>query len=362
MSERAVARVVYQNPWITVREEAVAGPAGQPRMQPVIDTRVATGVIAMTPDHHVYLVGQYRYAMREYSWEIIEGGGDPGEAPVLTAQRELKEEAGLGATAWQNLGPPIQLSPPYSSEIGHLFLATGLTDVGAEPEGTEELALLCVPLTEAIARVRSGEIKDGMSIIALLLLEQQFRATGHALVPDWAAGRTPLPTYPDPWTLVSTAPQYDTDALHIREDQVLRPDGNPGIYGIVSAGPSASVLVQREDGRMLLHRRIRPATGTEAWELPNAVGPRGSEPLAVAERALATACHDSAHVLQPLAMDLQLTNCHACDRAHLYSATLHGAPADTPTQRWVTPAEAHRLMAHGEILDALSIIGILLHA
>jgi len=361
MSERAVSRVIYHNPWITVREEEMLDSAGQPHTQPIIDTRVATGVIAMTPDHHVYLVGQYRYAMREYSWEIIEGGGDHGEAPMLTAQRELKEEAGIEATHWQALGPPIQLSPPFSSEIGHLYLATGLTEVGAEPEGTEELALLCIPVTEAIARVRSGEIKDGMSIIALLLLEQQLRVEGHPLVPDWAAGRTPLPTYPDPWNLLSSAPQYESDALHIREDQVLRPDGNPGIYGIVSAGPSASVLVQRDDGRMLLHRRIRPATGTEAWELPNAVGPRGSEPLAVAERALSTASQHSGHVLQPLALDLQLTNCHACDRAHLYTATLHGSPADTPALRWVTPADALRLMASGEILDALSIIGILLH-
>lgn len=169
------SKVVYENPWIRVREDAVLRPDGKPGIYGVVETRLATGVVALTPNDEVYLVGQYRYPMGSYSWEIIEGGSDADESALDAAQRELREEAGLVAAHWEPLGPEIHLTNCHSNERGYLFLATGLSEVGATPDGTEELALRKVPLAEALAMVDSGEIADAMSIMALLRLDRARR-------------------------------------------------------------------------------------------------------------------------------------------------------------------------------------------
>ncbi len=162
------SRVVYENPWITVREDQVIRPDGQPGIYGVVETRMATGVLALTDQDEVYLVGQYRYTLEEYSWEIVEGGSDPGESALEAARRELREEAGLVAEHWESLGGEISLTNCHSSERAYLFVARDLREVGASPEGTEDLVLKKVPLEEAIAMVDRGEIKDAVSIMTLL--------------------------------------------------------------------------------------------------------------------------------------------------------------------------------------------------
>ena len=162
------SKVVYENAWIRVREDAVLRPDGQPGIYGVVETRMATGVMAVTEAEEVYLVGQYRYALGEYSWEIIEGGSDAGESALQAAQRELQEEAGLVARDWVALGDEIHLTNCYSNERGYIFVARDLTEVGATPDGTEELQLRKVPVAEALAMVDSGEIKDAITIMALL--------------------------------------------------------------------------------------------------------------------------------------------------------------------------------------------------
>ncbi len=170
------SKVVYENPWIRIREDAVVRPDGKPGIYGVVETRLATGVIALTPENEVYLVGQYRYPMDCYSWEIIEGGSDDNESALDAAMRELREEAGLEAAHWEALGPEIHLSNCHSNERGYLFLATGLIEVEASPDGTEELVIRKVPLAEALAMVDSGEIADAMSIMALLRLDRAQRS------------------------------------------------------------------------------------------------------------------------------------------------------------------------------------------
>ncbi len=162
------SKVVYENEWIKVREDAVIRPDGQPGIYGVVETRLATGVMAVTEAAEVYLVGQYRYALGEYSWEIIEGGSDAGESALEAAQRELQEEAGLVARDWVALGDEIHLTNCHSNERGYIFVARDLTEVGATPDGTEDLQLRKVPVAEALAMVDSGEIKDAMTILALL--------------------------------------------------------------------------------------------------------------------------------------------------------------------------------------------------
>jgi 8-oxo-dGTP pyrophosphatase MutT (NUDIX family) len=130
-------------------------------------------VIALGDDGEVTLVGQYRYTLERYSWEIVEGGAEPGEAPMDAAKRELREEAGLIASRWRALGGPVHLSNCFTDEAGYLFVAEGLTEVDAAPDATERLALRRVPLAEALAEVDRGEITDAMSVIGLLRLARE---------------------------------------------------------------------------------------------------------------------------------------------------------------------------------------------
>jgi len=169
------SRIVYANPWITVREDQVIRPDGAPGIYGVVDTRIATGVLALTPDMQLVLVGQYRYTMNEYSWEIVEGGTDPGESPLAAIQRELREEAGLLAEYWESIGGEIHMSNCHSSEKGFLFVATGLREVEAEPEGTEVLSLRRVPFEEAVRMVTAGEVRDAFSVMGILLLDRLLR-------------------------------------------------------------------------------------------------------------------------------------------------------------------------------------------
>lgn len=159
---------VYENPWLRVRHDTVLRPDKSPGTYTVVEAcKVATGVIALTEDQRMYLVGQYRYPTKNYSWEIIEGGAEPGEDPQHAARRELKEEAGLEAAHWEQLGPEVHLSNCISDERAVFYVARGLTEVGSSPEVTEVLQRRCLPLSEVFAMVDSGVVTDAMTIIAL---------------------------------------------------------------------------------------------------------------------------------------------------------------------------------------------------
>lgn len=162
------SRVVYDNAWITVREDEVVRPDGADGIYGVITTSIATGVVALTDDDHVVLVGQWRYPLEQYSWEIVEGGTDDGEDPMTAAARELREEAGLAADHWEPLGGPVHLSNCFSAEEARLYVARGLHEVGADPDGNEELTRRLVPVDDALAMVDDGTITDAMSVVALL--------------------------------------------------------------------------------------------------------------------------------------------------------------------------------------------------
>jgi 8-oxo-dGTP pyrophosphatase MutT (NUDIX family) len=135
-------------------------------------------VVALTDTNEIYLVGQYRYPVDEYSWEIPEGGSEVNEDPMVTAKRELREETGLEAESWEQLGGEIHLSNCFSSERGFLFLARGLREGTAEPDHTEELQVKKVPLAECLAMVDRGEIKDSLTVIAVLRMARLLGTRG----------------------------------------------------------------------------------------------------------------------------------------------------------------------------------------
>jgi ADP-ribose pyrophosphatase len=158
---------VYDNPWIAVREDRVIRPDGEAGLYGVVHYKnIAVGVLPIEEDH-IYLVGQYRYPLKSYSWEIPEGGCPEGEEPLLAAQRELKEETGLEASRWRRLGEAY-LSNSVADEYAVWFLATELVPGEPRPEGAERLTVRRVPLQEALAMALDGEITDALSLLAIM--------------------------------------------------------------------------------------------------------------------------------------------------------------------------------------------------
>lgn len=167
------SREVYLNPWIRVREDDVLKPNGTPGIYGVVEYRNrAVGVVPIDDEDHTWLVGQYRYTQNRYEWEIPEGGCPEGESLEDCARRELLEETGLVAAQLEPLLLDLQLSNSVSNETAHLFVARQLTQEAPQPEDTEQLAIRRLPLSEAIEMAATGQIRDAMSVIALLTLAQ----------------------------------------------------------------------------------------------------------------------------------------------------------------------------------------------
>jgi 8-oxo-dGTP pyrophosphatase MutT (NUDIX family) len=162
------SQCVYENPWIRVREDQVIRPDGAPGIYGVVHFKNrAVGVLPVERDGSVWLVGQYRYPLGAYSWEVPEGGSPEGERPEETARRELREETGLSAGHLE-LVATAHLSNSVSDELGYVYRATELIPGTNSPEGTERLMTRCFPWAEAWQMLSNGEITDSLSVIALL--------------------------------------------------------------------------------------------------------------------------------------------------------------------------------------------------
>jgi len=158
----------YANPWITVEEHAVLTPKGKPGIYGVVRPRnLAIGVLPLDARGMTTLVGQYRYPLDRYSWEMPEGGGDKAVAPIDSAKRELREETGLVAASWLEI-LRMDLSNSISDEHAICFLAWDLTQRDPEPEETEELQLRHVPFAELHAMVMDGAIGDSLTVATVL--------------------------------------------------------------------------------------------------------------------------------------------------------------------------------------------------
>ncbi|MBD2714780.1 NUDIX hydrolase [Microvirga sp. STR05] len=164
--------VKYHNPWISVREDQVLNPSGGRGIYGVVTMKnKALGIVPVDADGNTWLVGQYRYPLSEYSWEIPMGGG-PVELDTLeSAQRELREETGLLARRWTNIAR-LHTSNSVTDEEGFVFLAEDLEHGEVEPEETEDLRLWKLPLAEAVQMVMDNRITDAVSVAGLLKAEK----------------------------------------------------------------------------------------------------------------------------------------------------------------------------------------------
>lgn len=167
---RGAARVVYDNPWIRVTEYAATAPTGSPATYGLVSYKnYAVAVLPLFEDGSTLLVGQHRFPLADYSWEIPEGGGPLDRDPLESARRELAEETGFQAAEWREI-LTAQLSNSVSDERAFGYLALGLSpaDGSDHADETEALSLARVPFAEAFEAVMAGDIQDVLTVAMML--------------------------------------------------------------------------------------------------------------------------------------------------------------------------------------------------
>jgi 8-oxo-dGTP pyrophosphatase MutT (NUDIX family) len=163
---------VYRNAWIHLEHHEVLRPDGKKGVYGVVHfVHHALGVVALDETGWIWLVGQHRYPLDIYSWEIPEGGGSPDETHLQGIQRELREEAGIEATQWVDLGA-LHTSNSVCNETGRVFMARGITQGTAHPDGDEQIQIKKIRFAEALAMAADARITDCISIVALFRVRE----------------------------------------------------------------------------------------------------------------------------------------------------------------------------------------------
>ena len=164
---RTSTRPVYDNHWISVREDMVELPDGRSTLYGVVQCSEAVGILPFLAPDTVLLVGQYRYVAGGFFWEMPTGGAHAGETTIEAAQRELAEEAGYEAGHLVPLGD-FHTSKSILREVAHLYVAHDLRPAARPADPTEFIERRAFPFADVLAMVERGEIKDSMTIIAVL--------------------------------------------------------------------------------------------------------------------------------------------------------------------------------------------------
>jgi 8-oxo-dGTP pyrophosphatase MutT (NUDIX family) len=167
-------REVYRNPWIRVREDRVVRADGGDGLFGIVDMKPGSSVLAIDDAGLAHLVDEFKYGVQRVSREVISGGLEPGETPLETAKRELKEETGLEAREWIDLG----VIDPFTSAIyshNYLFLALGVTHGERSPDEGEHLEVVQRPFRQALEMVLAGEITHAASCVLILKADRILR-------------------------------------------------------------------------------------------------------------------------------------------------------------------------------------------
>jgi ADP-ribose pyrophosphatase len=164
---RLTSRLVYENPWIRVREDQVALPDGQTTLYGVVECAGCVGVLPFLDADTIVLVGQYRYVAGGFFWEMPTGAIKPGESEEAAVQRELAEEAGYEADRLAKLCA-YHTGKSVVEETANIYLAEGLRAIQRPPDPTEFIEVRTFPFDEVVRMVERDEIKDSMTIVAVL--------------------------------------------------------------------------------------------------------------------------------------------------------------------------------------------------
>lgn len=169
--------VAFENLWIRVETSEITHPDGAPGTYGVVRfANLAIGVLPIDEAGFTWLVGQHRFPLDAYSWELPEGGGPKGTDPLASARRELAEETGLSAETWSELGR-WHLSNSVSDEAAIGYLATGLSAGAPNPEGSEALTVRRVAVSQLLAMCLSGEVTDSLTVL-MVLSARELAASG----------------------------------------------------------------------------------------------------------------------------------------------------------------------------------------
>lgn len=162
------SEIKYENPWIRIIEHQVLNPAGNDGIYGVVHFKTkAIAIIPLDEEYNTWIVGQYRYPLDSYEWEIVEGGCPEGSTPLETAARELHEEVGLKAERYEMI-LEMQLSNSTTDEVSYSYVAKGISYIGENPEEDEQLAIRKLPFEDVFQMVMRGEIRDGLAVASVL--------------------------------------------------------------------------------------------------------------------------------------------------------------------------------------------------
>jgi 8-oxo-dGTP pyrophosphatase MutT (NUDIX family) len=165
-----IERVAFESGWITVTDQIATAPTGRPAPYGLVRFKnLAVAVLPVHEDGTIVLVGQHRFPLRDYSWELPEGGSPLAEDPLEGARRELAEETGLAAAEWREV-MRVQLSNSVTDERMIGYLALGLSEATAvhAADETEAIALVRAPFREALDAAMAGYLPDMLTVAMLL--------------------------------------------------------------------------------------------------------------------------------------------------------------------------------------------------
>lgn len=262
------SKLIYNNPWLSFREDKVLNPAGGEGIYGVASPKtVGASAIPIDEDGNIYLVRQFRYSLGKFTWEICSGGAALSEDTLEAAKRELLEETGIQASTWTELAQ-IDVSNSVTDAIGTIYLAEGLSFGKANTDVVEDITVKKVALDEALAMLERNEISDVTSMVGLLKLAIQ-KAKTIPTSNTTSKSQNTTESSNSPWQQLSRKTIYQNPWVTLYEDEVITPKKTKGIYSVVEFKNKAGAVIPIDrQGYTWLVGQYRYPLDRYSWELP----------------------------------------------------------------------------------------------